>query len=221
MRARLRRRRWRASSTTAQQAAAQQYQQLLREGREAHARAEASGVGNWRSLVAGGGGAAVVSILKYFKPVGGGKQHAAAARDPGCILSYLRAPDGSALPAPPKPAAAAAGRGGKAPAQKQWAHKEVAAGGGGKRKWGPRGGQPQPMRQWQLVPGTPFVVDRFNNLPQQVGCSVDRGVHRCNAVCTRCGSALRAVPGGMRPLALLCRPPADPLQTLVPHTFPC
>lgn len=25
------------------------------------------------------------------------------------------------------------------------------------------------MRQWQLVPGTPFVVDRFCNLPTQVG----------------------------------------------------
>lgn len=32
-----------------------------------------------------------------------------------------------------------------------------------------RAAQVLPMRQWQLVPGTPFVVDRFCNLPVQVG----------------------------------------------------
>lgn len=162
---------------TAEAAGRQQQQQQAaeQERRESHARAGTSGVGDWRSLAAGSGGAAVVSILQYFKPTGGGKQRQ-PARDPGSILSYLRGPDGAPLPAPPpRPGAATAAAGaaaaGRRGGQKQWAHKEVAAagGGGGKRAWGPRGGQVLPMRPWQLVPGTSFVVDRFCNLPAQVG----------------------------------------------------
>lgn len=132
-----------AVQQTAQQRAAAAYRELLYERRESNARASASGVGNWRTLAAGGGRATVAScdILQYFKPVGGGKQRQVptVAPNPGSILSYLHAPDGSALVASAPAAGAGRGRGGKQPAAQQWAHKAVAAGGGGgKRGWGPR-----------------------------------------------------------------------------------
>jgi hypothetical protein len=144
----------------------------LEERRRSHAQAGASGgggggaggigggsgVGDWRSLMAGsgagsgggsGGGGPLVScnILQYFKPTDGGKlaPGGAAAPNPGCILSYLKAADGSSLPVPPAAAQQQSGaeRGagrGKQAAGQQWAHKAVAAagGGGGKRGWGPR-----------------------------------------------------------------------------------
>lgn len=130
-----------------QQMQQRQQQERQEERRQSHAKAGVSGVGDWQALAFGAGSAAVsCSILQYFKPQGGGKQ-AAAVANPGSILSYLTAADGSSLAAKgAKPAAAGQGagrgrgRGGK-PAAQQWAHKEVAAAGGGAgggRRWGPR-----------------------------------------------------------------------------------
>lgn len=133
--------------TPGQQQQPRQQQGQLEERRQSHARARVSGVGDWRALAAGAGGAAVsCSILQYFKPQGGGKQ-AEAVPNPGSILSYLKAADGSSLAGRAAKQAAAGqgagpgrGRGGK-PAAQQWAHKAVAAasgGAGGGKRWGPR-----------------------------------------------------------------------------------
>lgn len=114
---------------------------LLTQRRQSHAQAGSSGVGDWRALGMGAGGAAVpCSILQYFKPTGSTKKSAVQpTAKPGCILSYLKAADGSSLPVP-RSAQQQQGAGRGKGKQQQWAHKAVAAdgGGGGGKRWGPR-----------------------------------------------------------------------------------
>ncbi|GAB4823565.1 hypothetical protein N2152v2_010611 [Parachlorella kessleri] len=101
-------------------------------------------------------------ILQYFQPAGVGpaakpwKPAAAPAAAPGATRRSATVP-------------AAAGRG--RAKQAQWAHK-VAEGdgsgaGAGRRFGGGRGATTQavPLKPWHLVPGTSFVVDRFDKLP--------------------------------------------------------
>lgn len=52
---------------------------------------------------------------------------------------------------------------GTSKSKSNWAHADAAA--GKQRKWGGRAAAIHPFKNWQLVAGTNFVVDRFCNLP--------------------------------------------------------
>eukprot|EP00887_Chlorella_sp_A99_P008123 scaffold12.g8123.t1 len=138
-----------------------------------------AGVGSWRALLGSASAALAGSITTYFKPVGGGKRAAQEQQQQvpqGSILNFLKPENGATfkLAAPGAAAAAAGGgrgqgRSGPKPQPGPWVHREAVAGsggggGGGGRRWGPRAAAVQPLRVWQLVPGTQFVVDRFCNL---------------------------------------------------------
>ncbi|KAI7837835.1 hypothetical protein COHA_008323 [Chlorella ohadii] len=179
-------------------AAGHHYSQLLQEHaaaaaaederRRSHAAAGPSGVGDWRSLVAGGGGAVVTSILNYFKPTGGGKPSKQAAANPGSILSYLKAPDGSSLPVPPPAAQRPAGGGGRGSGkagQKQWAHKQA-------MECKPN----SPYRHWFL---THFHADHYKGLNGKF----DRGTLYCSPpTALLVQQQLRVKPGCIRTVQL-------------------
>jgi DNA cross-link repair 1A protein len=124
------------------------------------ARAVASGAGHFGALAASFG------IASYFAAPPQPEGNTPAATGGGSILRFLRGPDGQAPKAPlGAPQALAASKALYKKGAKEWAHSGTTAarGGGGQR--GGRPAAPQPFKSWQLVAGTSFVVDRFNNLP--------------------------------------------------------
>jgi DNA cross-link repair 1A protein len=81
---------------------------------------------------------------------------------PGSILNFVSIPPGAKIP-PPKPP-----NNNKHSNSNAWAHKEATTADAGKtntRRGFTSSRGPQPYKSWQLIPGTTFVVDRFNNLP--------------------------------------------------------
>jgi len=85
-----------------------------------------------------------------------------AAPPPGSILNFVSIPPGAKI-RPPKPP-----NNNKHSNSNAWAHKEATtadAGKTNKRRGFTSSRGPQPYKSWQLIPGTTFVVDRFNNLP--------------------------------------------------------
>ena len=160
---------WQAATVTTDAADGSEVAGAI-ERRQSHAQASTSGMGSWRALLGSAGAALGSRIEAYFHPLGGGKQQRRQQEQqapPGSILAFLKAPDGgaAALRSAPGAQQAKGGSGKERGPSKQgeWAHKGAAGEGGG--GGGRRTAAAQPLRAWQLVPGTPFVVDRFNNLP--------------------------------------------------------
>lgn len=92
------------------------------------------------------------------------KENVGVGAKPGSILRFFQGPSSTAAPPLPttklkqlQPAVKAPGK------TSAWAH--AAPKGSGRRWGGPRAAAVIPVRSWQLVPGTGFVVDRFSNLP--------------------------------------------------------